>query len=65
VTERANQGSTEVIHYVSPVSKLTVTPLPGQVGSITPVDATYELIGGSVPSGKDSPSTYTELEYYN
>ena len=65
VVKKADQGVSEVIHYVSPVSKLTVTPLPGQVGSIAPVDATYELIGGSVPSGKASPSTYAELEYYN
>jgi hypothetical protein len=65
VVKQANQGASEVIHYIGSVKKLTVTPLTGQVGAITRVDGTFELIGGSVPSGKGSPSTYLELEYYN
>ena len=65
VTKRGNQSASGVIHYISPVSKLTVTALPGTVGAISPVDATYELIGGSIPSGTANPSTYTELEYYS
>jgi hypothetical protein len=65
VAEQASRGATEVVHYISSIKKLTVTPLPGQAGAITRVDGTYELVGGSVPSGKASPATYTELEYYN
>jgi hypothetical protein len=52
-------------HYTRSVKTLTVTGLPGAVASITRVDRTFELIGGSVSSGKSDPATYLSLEYYN
>jgi len=58
-------GSAAVVHYTRSVKKLSVTDLPGGILSITRVDLTFELAGGSVSSGKTNPATYAELEYYN
>ena len=65
VVNGARQGAAEVLHYTRGTGKLTVTSLPGSVLAITRVDLSFELAGGSVPRGKASPATYTELEYYN
>jgi hypothetical protein len=65
VVDGASQGAAEILHYTRSVKELTVTKLPGSVLSITRVDNTFELAGGSVSSGKANPATYIELEYYN
>jgi hypothetical protein len=65
VIDVADSGSAAVVHYTRSVKKLSVTDLPGSIGSITRVDRTNELAGGSVPSGKVNPATYAELEYYD
>lgn len=58
-------GSAAVGHYVRSVKRFGVTDLPGSILSIARVDRTFELAGGSVPSGKANPATYAELEFYN
>jgi hypothetical protein len=65
VVNGAKQGAAEVLHYIRGTKKLTVTPLPGSILAITRVDLSYELAGGSIPSGKVSPAAYAELEYYD
>jgi len=58
-------GASKAVHYTRSVKTTTVSELPGSVMSITRVDQTNELAGGSIPSGKLNPSTYAEVEYYN
>jgi hypothetical protein len=62
---RTDHGAAAVVHYIRTVNETAVTDLPGQLVSITRVENTFELAGGSVLSGKANPATYTELEYYN
>jgi hypothetical protein len=62
VVNGTQQGTAEVVHYVRTVDKTAVTDLPGSILSITRVENTFELAGGSVLHGK---AVQAELEYYN
>jgi hypothetical protein len=58
------QGAAAVVQYIRSVKKVTVTSLPGSILSITRVENTFELAGGSIPSGTANPATYAELEFH-
>jgi hypothetical protein len=53
-----------VLHYILSTKALTETSLPGTIDAIHELDVTNELVGGYVPSSKDNPPTYAEIEYY-